>query len=253
MINVTLTGLDQLKATLGGADKQVRFAASRALNRLAQLGIQDVKAEMRDSFDRPTPWTLNSVRQYGLATRDKPETGIDFKATGRTGGIDPELYLRWQVYGGERRIKRFERALRAAGALPDGYVTVPGQGAKLDAYGNMSQGQIVQILSYFQAFLETGFKANATPATKARMARGTRSKFGFAYFVGRPGGRGQLGVYQRVRIAAGVNELLPILIFVRSARYQRRLALDDAIQGTVQRHAQPIFQEELAKALATAR
>lgn len=254
MISITLTGLDQTLARLDRTSKQVRFAASVTLNQVAQQVVKDVRAEMVDSFDRPTPYTLNSVRQYGLATRDRLETTVDFKATGRTGGIDPELYLRWQVNGGERRMKRFERALRSVGALPDGYVTVPGVGAKIDAYGNMSQGQIVQLLSYFRAFLETGYKANATAASRKRMARGTRTRLGYRYFVGRPGdGRGPLGVYQVVRIGPGVTELLPVLIFVRSTNYQRRLDIQAAAEYSVRRHLQPTFEAALQRAFATAR
>ena len=253
MISVTLTGLDQALAQLDRGAKQVRFAASRTLNRLAQQHlIPDVRREMQDSFDRPTPWTLNSVRQFGLATRDNLATEINFKARSNTGGIDAENYLRWQVNGGERRLKRYEKALRAAGALPDGYVTVAGQGAKLDAYGNVSRGQIVAILSYFRAFLETGYKANATAATKARMAKGSRSQLGYRYWVGRPGGRGQLGLYQSVRVA-GSRELLPVLIYVRSTNYQRRLDLSTTAELSVAKNAERIFNDEYAAALATAR
>jgi hypothetical protein len=254
MINISVTGIDQILGGLDRTSKQVRFAASVTLNKLAQHVIKDVRAEMRDSFDRPTPYTLNSVRQYGLATRDKLETTVDFKATGRTGGIDPDLYLRWQVNGGERRLKRYERALRSIGVLPGGYVTVPGAGAKIDAYGNMSQGQIVQILSYFRAFLETGYKANATAASRSRLARGTRTRLGFRYFVGRPGtGRGALGIYQVVRIGPGVTELLPVLIFVRSTNYQRRLDLQTTAESSVRRNLQPTFEAALQQAQATAR
>ncbi|MFN4114956.1 MAG: hypothetical protein ACK4F7_00460 [Inhella sp.] len=253
MIRIDVTGLDELLKTMGRADKQVRFAASRTLNQLAQLVIKDIRAEMQDSFDRPTPWTLRGFRQYGLATRDRLETTVDFKYTGNR---TPEQHLLVpQVYGGERRLKRFEYALRSAGVLPGGYFIVRGQGAAMDAYGNISRGQVQQILSWFRgAELTAGRTANSTAATRARKMRGTKSRFGFRYFVGRPGdGRGPLGVYQVVRIAPGVTEMLPVLIFVRSTNYQRRLDLQAAAEYSVRRNLDATFQAALRQALATAR
>jgi hypothetical protein len=125
----------------------------------------------------------------------------------------------------------------------------------MDEYGNISRGQIVAILSYFRAFQEQGkgFKLNSTAASRARLARGTRTRLGYRYFAGRPGGRGQLGIYQDVRIAPGVRELLPVFIFVQWARYEPRLDIKLAAELAVKREAAPIFQAALAQALRTAR
>lgn len=256
MIDIRIKGLDQLSAGLDRVEKQLRYAASRTLNRLAQQHvIPAIKREMADSFDKPTPWTLNSVRQWGQATKDKPETRVDFKTTQGSTGTSADKYLRWQVHGGERRLKRFEVALRRVGALPDGYVTVAGAGAKLDAYGNVSAAQIVQLLSYFQAFDEAGkgFRMNATAATKAKQLKGTRSKLGAAYWVGRPGGRGALGIWQRVRIATGVWELLPVLLFVKWTRYEKRLDLEYTANLAVEKNLAAVFRDEFDKAMASAR
>lgn len=256
MISIRIDGLKQAIAGLDRAAKQVRFAASRTLNRVTQEAvIPAVRHEMTDSLDRPTPFTLRSVRQWGLANRDRLETSVDFKDI--SGGSRPAAdYLRWQVQGGQRRLKGFERALRSViPALQDGYYLVPGAGAKFDAYGNVSRGQIVAILSYFRAFPEQGrgFKMNATDATRRKKAKGTRARLGYRYFVGRPGGRGALGIWQDVRIGPGVRELLPIFLFVQSTRYERRLDLQAAATYAVTRSAPSIFADEYRKALATAR
>ncbi|KQY83665.1 hypothetical protein [Pelomonas sp. Root1444] len=254
-MKVTLTGFEQAQRKLASLDKQARYAASLTLNTLARYPVQDaVRHEMRDSLDRPTPFTLNSLSVTKRATAADLTAVVDFKQV--AGGSRPASdYLRWQVSGGQRRLKGFEVALRSIGVLPGGYFVTPGQGAKMDAYGNVSRGQIVAILSYFRAFREEGrgFKMNSTAATRARLARGTRSRLGFRYFVGRPGGRGQLGIYQDVRIAAGVRELLPVFIFVQWARYEPRLDVQAAADLAVKREAAPIFQAALAQALRTAR
>lgn len=254
-MKVTLTGFDKAQRTLANLDKQARYAASLTLNTLARYPVQDaVRHEMRDSLDRPTPFTLNSLTVAKRATSADLSAVVGFKQV--AGGSRPASdYLRWQVSGGQRRLKGFEVALRSIGVLPGGYFITPGQGAKMDAYGNVSRGQIVAILSYFRAFQEQGrgFKMNSTPATRARMARGTRTRLGYRYFVGRPGGRGQLGIYQDVRIAPGVRELLPVFIFVQWARYEPRLDVQEAARQAVRREAAPIYQAALAQALRSAR
>ncbi len=237
--------------------KQARFAGAVTLNQLAQGPVRaDLQHEMQDSLDRPTPFTLNSLKLVKRATVADPSAVLDFKDV--AGGTRPaSSYLRWQVEGGQRRLKAFERALRsvipALGA--EGYVLVPGKGAKLDEYGNVSRGQIVAILSYFRAFQEAGkgFKMNSTAATRARMAKGTRLRLGYRYFAGRPGGRGPLGIYQDVRIGPGIRELLPVFLFVTRASYQPRLDLQYAAELSVQRNAATLYRQNLAQALATAR
>jgi hypothetical protein len=254
-MKVTLEGLPQLQRKLASLTQQARYAASLTLNTLARYPVQDaVRHEMRDSLDRPTPFTLNSLTVAKRATVADLSAVVDFKQVGG-GGRPASSYLRWQVEGGQRRLKGFELALRSIGVLPGGYFVTPGQGAKMDEYGNISRGQIVAILSYFRAFQEQGkgFKLNSTAASRARLARGTRTRLGYRYFAGRPGGRGQLGIYQDVRIAPGVRELLPVFIFVQWARYEPRLDIKLAAELAVKREAAPIFQAALAQALRTAR
>jgi len=253
MIKVQLVGGDAFLAAMAQSEKQARFALSVALNTVAKAVMVDERKEMQDVFDRPTPWTMNSLRQYGVAKRDKLETTVDWRANfGK--GIQPEQYMLAQVRGGERRLKRYEVALRSVGALPDDHITIPGQGAKLDAYGNMSAGQIIQILSYFKAFPEMGYKNNATDKTKARMARDNKrtGARGYVYFVGRPGDRGQLGIYKRTQLGFG-SSITPILIFVKSANYEARFDIEYVANKTMARELAPAFNTAFAAAMATAK
>src|SRR5439155_26080975 len=127
-----------------------------------------------------------------------------------------------QIHGGSRDLKKFERALRSVGALPESHFIVPGAAAKMDAYGNMDRGQIIQILAYFRSFPEAGYRANTTAKGRARLARTTLSRQGFAYFVGAPaGGKLPLGIWQRFNLKP--SAIRPVMIFVKSVLYSKRL------------------------------
>ena len=117
------------------------------------------------------------------------------------------------------RFKRFELALRSAGVLPSNYFTVPGQGATYDAFGNMSRGQIVQILRISTHSANQDSKANATDKTREKLRRGTKKKFGISYFAVQPGDSSTTpGIYQRVHTAFG-DAIKPVLIFVDRVYY----------------------------------
>lgn len=232
------------------SQKQVNFATRVALTRTAVKAKEAEEREMRDVFRNPTPYTLSSV-YVRPATARRLEATVMLKDES-TKAVPAATYLRAQIDGGKRVQKRFERALQAIGVMPRGYRAVPGGGAKLDAYGNMSRGQIVQMLAYFKAFPEGGYKANMTEAGRSRLARGSKRQAGFAYFVGRPGDRLPLGVYQRVRFAMGTS-LKPVLIFVRSAVYQERFDFKYVAELAVKREFAPQFARAFEEAKRTAR
>ena len=82
-------------------------------------------------------------------------------------GIDPQKILNAQAWGGRRHDKRSEVALRRAGILPTGYQTAIPDDARGGPYpgsddgrGNLRGAFLVQLISYFRAFGEQGYKAN---------------------------------------------------------------------------------------------
>jgi hypothetical protein len=226
--------------------EQMPFAVSLALNRTAQDVKQALVSEIGRVFDRPNPFTLNSVR-IRPATKRKLEVEIWLKDD-MEGGIAPSHYLAPQVFGGERKLKRFERALLARRLLPPGMFVVPGAGAKLDSYGNISRGQIVQILSALGAAeMTAGYSANRTARSMKR--RGALPE----YFVGRPaGGKGPLGVWQRFSFAHG-GAIKPIMIFVRKPTYRARLDVYGTIEEAAQRQFLGHLEHAAAEAMSTAR
>lgn len=254
-INVDTSGLMRLKAEIEGKGKQARFATSQALNAAAYKAAQDTAKEMARVFDRPTPWVLKSVR-YRKSTKTKLEASVDFDQWGNKTGVTVAQVLAAEITGGLRRRKRHEVALQRSGILPDGMAIVPGPGATIDRYGNMSGGQIVQIMSWFKSFGEQGYKANATDKSRARLARGSKKTGarGFVYFVLRqPHGKLVPGIYQRFDFGALGTSVKAVMFFVRIPQYRRRLDFYGLAERSALAEFKATFPKFLDQALSTAR
>jgi hypothetical protein len=202
-------------------ERQLPFAMALALTRTV-LAVEKAEIhEMRDVFDRPTPYTLKSTYTEP-ATKQKLRAVVGIRDWASE-GTPPANFLIPQIAGGGRRQKRFERALQSVGALPIGYVAVPGKAARLDRFGNMSRGEINQILSYFRTNATAGFNFNASAASLRRRSNRLAKKVGaqgVQYFVGRPGdGKLPLGIWQRFTFRSG-SAIKPILIFIPWTVYQ---------------------------------
>jgi hypothetical protein len=214
-----------------------------ALTRTAIEVRKGLRDEMQRVFDRPTPYTLNSFFV-------KPATAADLTAIvwlKERNVLGGPHYLEPQIFGGARTLKPFEQRLQRIGALPAGMFVVPGEGAKLDRYGNMNRGQLVQILSQLRAFTEAGYDAHPT---KSRRSQRNVAKAG-RFFVGRPGGgRLPLGVWQR--IGKGAHNLKPVLIFVRGPRYSARFKFYEVSERIAKREF-PLQFERAAREAAMRR
>lgn len=259
-IKVDTSGLDRLARQWQAKAKQIPFATSLAINRTAQEVRKAEQHEIQDSFDRPTPTTLNSIRVINSTKATLKATVYVQNELGK--GNAPSKYLLTTITGGFRASKRYENALRAAGVLPEGMVTVPGKAAIIDQFGNMSRGQIVQILSYFKAAERAGYRvgytANITDKRRERMRAGTKTKRGIEYFVGRPAdGKLPLGIWQRItqfaRHGDSTSAIKPILIFVERSTYQRYFEFKRTAELAVEREWPRQIERALRDAMATAR
>ena len=227
-----------LALRLGVEARDIPKRTATALTRTALEVRKDLRAEMLRVFDRPTPFTLNSLFVKPATMQDLSAV-VWLKERSLFGG---QHYLEPQIFGGARPIKPFEERLRRIGALPDGMFAVPGEGARLDRYGNMSRGQLVQILSQLRAFTEAGFDAH--PTASRRSKRNIR-KAG-TFFVGRPGGgKLPLGIWQRI-----AGQLKPVLIFVRGPRYQGRFKFYEVAERVARREFPLQFERAAAEAAA---
>lgn len=238
---------------LGKIEKQARYAAARALNTAAYKASQDVSKEMGRVFDQPTLWVLKGSR-YVKASRDRLQAKVDLDYWGNKQGVTVSHVLRAQIAGGRRKLKRHELALQRAGILPAGHAIVPGAGAQLDRHGNMSSGQIVQIMSWLKSSGEQGYSANMRDGGR-RLGRDNKrtGARGFAYFVLREK-RGKLlpGVYQRFKLGFG-SAVRPVMIFVRIPEYRRRLDFYGVAARSAVAEFKAQFPKLLAEAMRTAR
>lgn len=240
-VKIKITNKDQvMKIYTDESGFHIPTIAMRALNQTADQVKQALVDEMIRIFDRPTPYTLNAPYVW-YANKTTLTAKILLREFG--GKSRSEKYLLTQVHGGARRLKSFESALRSIGVLPDGMYAVPGRRAPLDAYGNISAGFIVQILSYFRAFGEQGYKANITDEKMAKMAKGTKKKRGIEYFAIRNAGQSlKLGIYRKTAFAFG-KSTEPMIMFVKKPAYRQLLKWDEIAQRVVNQNWEKNLKE----------
>lgn len=247
--------LAQVSAAFDKSARQAEYATLVAINKTLDLAKSAERREMSKKFDRPTPWVLNSLRGKYAKDRKNPVATIAFKD--KDSATSSRTMVAPHVDGGRRHFKAMEARLSAMGYLPKGgWSVVPGAAASLDTYGNMSRGQITQLLNVLGTYTEAGYnKANAN--TVARLAKGNtkRGVYGFTYWVNPVGGtKGkhlQPGVYQRISTGFG-SSLKPILIFVRSVSYKSRLDFYEIVQETVDKNFVTEHRAAFAEAMRTA-
>lgn len=255
-----------VKAMLSGYERHLPFAMAKGLTKLGQLVKKEEVAEMKRVFDRPTPFTLNSL-QLTPAKKDTLSARVWFKDPPRLGM--GQHYLEPQVYGGGRELKRLEKLLKMKHLMP-------GAGAKLDVYGNISRGQVTQVLSVLKAFNMAGYDMNLTSRS------GKRNRKPRDYFAVTKKRGGLLpGIYQRVQSGVGFGAktkkslpfgewqkgrtrgriasvirargVKPILIQGSAPTYKARLDFHGIAQRTIDQNYQRVFSEVVADIIRTAR
>lgn len=245
---------DNLFRAMDQAAGQVAYATMLAINKTADQARAEVQTEMQRVFDRPTPWVINSLR-VKYASKASLTASLGYKD--KNSAESSRSMVEPHVEGGSRNFKGMEVRLNRAGLLPSGWNAVPGAAASLDPYGNMSRGQISQILNVLGTYTEAGYnKANSK--TVDRLAKGNAKKgtYGFVYWVNKVGASGPgkhlaPGVYQRVSTGYG-SSLKPILMFVKRAVYRPRLDFYGIGQRVIDRDLPGNFKDAFDKAISTA-
>lgn len=229
------------------AEKQVRFATALALTRTAYRVSNAEGKGVQQAFDRPKPATVRAF-QVDKATRNELTATVSLKK--RASGMPAEEFLHPNIVGGKRGMKRSELMLEQAGILPPGMQTVPGKAAQLDQYGNMSRGQIVQILSYFQTFgIVTTLNSSRMNMGAEKRARMAKSR---GYFVVPVKDR-KTKLYPGIWQQDGPRDIKPVLMFVKPGTYKAIFAFEDIGQKEVQAAFNEEFDTAMADAMRTAR
>lgn len=227
------------------AASQLPFATSLALNRTAQRVKAGELAVMRQRFDRPTPFTLNSL-MLTPATKTKLVAKVWFRDYA-TKGTPAQKYLGPEVFGGNRQHKRFERALIAKGYMKPTQFAIPAAGAQLDNFGNVSRGQTTKVMTALRAHGEQGYSANRT-TSKRSVRRGRAAQ----YFVGQPEGE-SAGIWQKVQTGFG-SGIRPVWLFVdRNPRYRVRLAFFKVAENIMRARYAQEFERAIDEAIRTAK
>ncbi|WP_038505954.1 hypothetical protein [Acetobacter pasteurianus] len=230
------------KALSDLSEKGIKDALAFTLNTLGKASVSALRSEMDKVFDMPTPFTMNAFYTKPAKANHLEATieAREFASKGTPAG----QYLKPQIFGGTRPLKKFEKALAP---LSGGQYVIPGPGATLDAYGNMSRGQIVQILSRLQVMRDPS--QNVSVKTLGRLRKQKKNARGqqTEYFIGRAKGNGRpTGVYKLV----GKGQVVPVLWFVQKApNYGVRLKFDEVVQNTVDREAAGIMQSAIRGAI----
>ena len=207
-------GLDdrELQAHLSRlVERDIRTAATWALNDTAADVLAHVQERMAEVFDRPTRFTLNAF----MVKRARPDQ-LEAEVKERP-SVDRRHFLKTQEFGGVRGRTGLEGLLDARLAY-DGVITaaVPAGGAKLDAYGNWSTGQRNQALSAVQS------QRDKTTNTTAGSRKRNRKRAGF--FVPSAESRLSPGIWKR----DADGSVSKVLHFTRAMpAYDRRLGFFD--------------------------
>lgn len=246
----------QVAEAMRRAEGQVPFALARALTKTGQDVRAAERREIEQVFDRPTPYTRNAV-YLRPATKQRLQADVWLKDGNR-----PSHYLLPQITGGDRPLKRFEQRLVRAGLMQPSERAVPASGARLDAYGNISRGQIAQILSQLRTAAVQGDFSNASDSKRSRATRARE-----AYFVSRGTGAWQgghswksgaksqhlpRGVWLRRSFGAWGTAVKPVLLFVPRARYRAIYRFFELAEQVVGQRFGAHFDESWAIALRTA-
>jgi hypothetical protein len=251
MINVDInfTGMLELQARLRSRPAIMKRGLVSALNGTAYDVRDALQAEMKTAFDRPVPYTLNSMYVQHATPDNLVATILPKDSAGK--GTPARKYLGPEIFGGERNSKRTENALRIFGVLPAGMYTAPGKAASMDAYGNQAKGELQQIRSYFGAAkTHMGYDANSTDKTRARLGKYKKKKgtFGFSYFVIRSNqGNLKPGIYRKYNVPGSVSVIRPILMFVKKPTYSKRYRWNEVASLTARQRFERHLAAELAR------
>lgn len=238
-------GAIQLAKMLGvTVSKQIPFAKVLGVTRTAQrvkAGEIDV---MQARFDRPTPFTINSL-MLRPATKARPEARVWFRDFAPK-GTPAQRYLGPQAFGGARSQKRMERALIRFGLMDADEFAVPASGAELDPFGNVNRGQVVRILSALQAFGQQGYTANRSASRRSQRKSAKND-----YFVGTI--EGTRGIWLRRGTAWGAA-VKPIYTFTKgSPQYRVRVPFQKIAENIIKARYETEFMGALQEAIKTAR
>lgn len=230
------TNIAQAQAQFAQVQKQVKFAAARALTQTAVEVQKAVPETLQRSLDRPTPFTRNNSTFIKAATPTSMEAFVLFKDR-------QSRYMRWQVEGGTYRPS-------------DAGIRLPGN-IQVNTFGNIPKGLIAKLKQAAQNGQLSAAIARRLNVNGQRR-KGQRGR-PLQLFFGVPTGKGwenaPLAIWRRVDgSAGGPGKLIPVIVFEKKpVRYTPRVNLEAMAQPILRQRFAINFDKALQEALATAK
>ena len=241
MFKIEITGLDALRKELDQfSERRINATVSTTLTRTAKRLAESWQKQIDQAIDRPTARTARAVSFTG-AQANRLEAHVFVKDSMQ--GTPPAAYLVHHERSGARLVKKFEKALISSGAMPAGYVTVPGRHAAIDSYGGISRGLIVAVIAQLGADYSPGYQRVISKSAERRLAR--QKKLGKTYIAVSP------DQAKRVNVSPGIYERMPdgsrkaVFLYQRTTNYRKRIGLIESGQ----RDAGSIVQQEFSRAM----
>ena len=248
MVTTIITGLDDLKRNLSDlAQRQVPFAASRALNNLAFIANEAIKEEMNKTFGGgATAFTLRAFR-IEKANKTNLSSAVILRDDAPEGGTSYYKALHHLFTGGTRDWKKIEGLLRGLGLIPAGMMAVPGGACPLDNRGNMRKAALNELLGVIGANVRN-------LRVFRRAGKTNKQQKGIGYFVILPGDRTHLhsGVWKRIE-TGGSSVVKPMIMYVQRGHWRQIIDLQKIGVGIVADNFDREFAKELTAAVGSAR
>lgn len=250
MIKVEIKGLDATLANLSGMGKQVRFAASCALNNVAFKASAEIKDEMKRTFaGGVTPWVQRAFR-VEKSTRANLTAIVALR--------EDQNYtktLRHLFSGGTRQWKQVEGWLRARSLIPAGMMAVPGDAIALDARGNIRKSRLDEMLGILGSNVR-----NLRILYERDNGQNKKTKE-IGFFIVMPGSIASRhlhpGIWRRIEQGGSGGSyrsaVQPYIMYVRRGRWRQFISLQQIGERVARKHWQTEFNRELAAAMASAK
>lgn len=251
MAVVEIKGLAELINDIDDLKKnQLPFVIAQTLTEVAYIAKDKTVEKMKSVFDSPTPFTLNALK-VDRATKTKPSAKVLLKDPTRID--DAKHYLNPAVEGGLRHFKSFEGRLYFKKIIPAGYYAVPVSKSDMDIYGNFNRGKITQILSYFDALPDAGFKSSMGAKGRTKLGKTTAKKYGISYFAIHPGTAGGLtpGIYQSINSNFG-RAVKMLFLYAKKSTYTKRIDLQQIADSTYSSSFKDAFSRNFVDAVNSA-
>lgn len=245
-ISIKIDGLDKAMAQLGSMAKQATYAASRALNTTAFAINARLKTDMASTFAGGA--TAYSLRAFKVEKADKTSltASVTLRTDKQAASLPYAKALGHLFTGGQRNYKKIEGMLRGRNLLPSGLSIAPGNGMRLDRYGNMEKGQLNELM--------TMMLKRPTNMRTIRKTGSNKTPKMVDYFAVQPGAKTKLhpGIYKRIETGKS-SAVDAMILFIKPVNYRKLIDLQRLGMEVKDKTYQPAFDAELAKALANAK